>query len=216
LNNISYENDSRIQKRTYAALGEKNDASWVSARLLSADAQIRYVCSVAVDSRHWDIAHACGLSRTLIKKLRGRQAFEARGADDERIDTEGALAEVLAALLLEKAGALIAPLVAHKPDSGGVDITLADIKIDVKSIGQGRQFVNINCQQHVTKAPGTYMLVHFTRADVADVYAVSAQGVGAWKPVTFFRGAPLDPRRYYFSARLPASALEPLPEETEA
>lgn len=196
-------------------MGDKQDALASAAALLALPAAIQYVGSVALEDRLWDAAHACGTSRTLIKKIRGRKDYEARGADDERIDTEGALAEIVMALLLEKAGAEIAPLVAHKPDSGGVDITLDGKKIDVKSIGQGRLFVNINCRSHVDKPADAYVLVHLVRADVADVYCIAAKGVENWKQNTFLRGSPLDPRRYYYSAKLP-SDLGALPEEMEA
>ena len=196
-------------------MGDKQDALASAVALLTLPASIQYVGSVALESRLWDAAHACGTSRTLIKKIRGRKDYEARGADDERIDTEGALAEIVMALLLEKANADIAPLVAHKPDSGGVDITLDGKKLDVKSIGQGRLYVNINCRAHIDKPADAYVLVHLVRADVADIYCVAAKAVEGWKQNTFLRGAPLDPRRYYYSAKLPAE-LEALPEETEA
>lgn len=195
-------------------MGDRADALTGAKLLAEPPSCLAYAFSLAIEPRHWDAAHACSLSRTLIKKIRGRQDFEARGADDERIDTEGAIAEILMALLLEKAGALIAPLVAHKPDSGGVDITLDNKRLDVKSIGKGLELCNINSRQHVDKAIDTYVLVQLTRADVADVFVVSHAGVTSWKQNTFIREAPLDPRRYYFSTRMPTN-LEALPKETE-
>lgn len=105
--------------------------------LLEQNASPTYAFSLVIESLHWDVGHACGLSRTLIKKLRGCNAWENRGADDERIDAEGALAEVLVAMLLDKAPNItIAPLVAHMPDAGGVDITIDGKRLDVKSIGR--------------------------------------------------------------------------------
>lgn len=104
---------------------------------------------------------------------------------------------------------------AHKPDSGGVDVVLEGRRLDVKSIGQAKTLVNINCRQHAEKKAAAYVLVRFTRADVADVFVVSHQAVSAMKRVECLRGQPLDPRRYFYSARMPA-CLEPLPEEVEA
>lgn len=176
-----------------------------------------YAFSVAVEAMHWDAAHACGLSRTLIKKLRGRNAWENRGPDDERIDTEGALAEILVAFLVDKTpNTTIAPLVAHKPDSGGVDIVIDGKKLDVKSIGQGKTSINVNQAQHVVKGAAAYVLVHLARSDVADVYVVNCESVSSWKLNTFLRGASLDPRRYYYSMRLPSGDMEALPVEAEA
>lgn len=200
--------------RTFLAIGAQFDADLASVQLAEPTAGITYAFSLLVLPQHWDIAHACGLSRTLIKKLRGRKAFEDRGTEDERIDTEGALAEILMAMLLEKAGAQIAPLVAHKPDSGGVDVVLDGRRLDVKSIGQAKTLVNINCRQHAEKFAEAYVLVRFTRADVADVFVVSHDAVTAMKRVECLRGTPLDPRRYFYSARMPTN-FEPLPEETE-
>lgn len=48
------------------------------------------------------------------------------------------------AFALEKSGAAIAALVAHKPDTGGVDITIGDIRLDVKSIGEGSKQIALH------------------------------------------------------------------------
>jgi hypothetical protein len=172
-----------------------------------------YACSVVIEDAHWNAAHAVGLSRTLLKKIRGQEEHERR-EEETRIDTEGALAEILVAFLLEKSGATIAPLVAYKPDRG-VDIVLADKKLDVKSVGQAKAYCNINTSAHTSKAPAAYIVVRFTRSDTADIFVVNAEGVSSWKQNTFAYGKPLDPRRYYYSAKLPTN-LEPLPEEAEA
>ena len=208
------------QPRTFLAAGDKKDSLKAASLLTAEQTGITYAFSVAIDSRHWDAAHACGLSRTLIKKLRGQRAFESRGAtEDERIDTEGALAEILIAMVLEKAGAKVSPLVAHKPDSGGLDVEIEGKQIDVKSVGQGRTLININQRTHERKPAHGYVLVRFVRADVADVYVVGYAAVQkpAWQHVTCLRGQALDPGRHYFSCKLPnAGLLEDLPEEAEA
>lgn len=206
--------------RQFLAFGDKKDALAAAALLTAEQPGITYAFSVAVDSRHWDAAHAVGLSRTLIKKLRGQKAWESRGAaEDERIDTEGSLAEILIAMVLEKAGAKVSPLVAHKPDSGGLDVEIGGKALDVKSVGQGKTLININEWTHDRKPAHAYMLVKFARADVADVYVVNYGAVQkpAWQHVTCLRGQALDSGRYYFSCRLPAAGLlEDLPEEAEA
>ncbi len=201
------------------ALFDRRDALAVAERVKNASNEIGYICSVVLDDALWAVAHNCGQSRTQIKQYRGRRAYEGRGADDARIDAEGALAELVAGFVLEKAGATLSPLVAHKPDAGGVDVMLGDKRIDVKSIGQGRVYVNVNCKAHVEKPADRYMLVHLVRADIADIYVVDARAVEGWRQTTFLYGVPLDPRRYYWSARLPAGqlpALEPLEEAAEA
>lgn len=196
-------------------MGDRIDAEMAAQALTQETVEgITYAFSVVIDPRMRDSAHACELCRTLIKKLRGRKAFEDRGAEDERIDTEGALAELLMAMLLERAGVEIAPLVAHKPDSGGVDVMIDGKRLDVKSVGQTKRLVNINCRQHTAKAAEAYVLVRLTRSDVADVFVVSRDAGSAMKRVECLRGAPLDPGRYFYSARMPA-CLESLPEVVE-
>jgi hypothetical protein len=164
-----------------------------------------YAFSLAIEPLAWEAAHAVGLGRTLIKKLRGRQAWEGRGEHDERIDTEGALAEILLSQLLDKAGATLAPLVAHKPDFLGVDILLAGKRLDVKSIGQGRASCNINAKQHAAKYADAYLLVRLTRSDVADVFVVSQAGVSSWDHRTEYNRVPMEPGRHYYTGRLPTT-----------
>lgn len=206
-----------LTARNFLSFGVKADSIKAAALLLQSAKVPTYAFSVAIDPGHRSAAHACGLARTLIKKVRGRKAHEERGDDDERIDTEGALAEILMALVLEKAPDVqVAPLVAHKPDAGGVDITLAGQKLDVKSVGQARVFVNINQAQHTDKAAAAYVMVHLVRDDVADVYVVSCEHVAGWRLNTNLRGVALDPRRYYYSMKLPTGGLEALPVEEAA
>lgn len=203
--------------RKFLAPGYKQDALAAATAVVQQPSTPTYAFSMAIEPLAWEVGHACGLSRTLIKKLRGRKAHEERGTDDERIDTEGALAEVLIAMLLDKAPSVtIAPLVAHKPDTGGVDITVDGKRLDVKSIGQAKVFINVNEPQHRDKAAAAYVLVHFARADIADVYVVGCETVATWKLNKFLRGAPLDPRRWYYSMKLPSGDMEALPVEVEA
>jgi len=203
-------------RREFLALGDYKHARRAAELLLQTTEAPTYAFSIIIGGLAWEAAHACGLSRTLIKKLRGRKEHEGRGDDDERIDTEGALAEILLAHVLDKAPDVsIAPLVGHKPDSGGVDITLQGHRLDVKSVGQTKTYININEWQHVGKAAAVYVLCHFASPEVADVYVVSAASVAepTWKLNKFLHGKPLDPRRYYFSTRLPKDQMEPLPVE---
>lgn len=167
-----------------------------------------YLCSANITPQMWDAAHAIGLARTLIKKLRGQKAHENRGEDDERIDTEGALAELIAATAVaEKIGATVAPLVAHKP-SGDTDITWRENKLDVKCAGQGRICACINVQAHSRKVPRVYIIVHLVRADIADIYAVPGAHVPqAWRYVSTMRGAALPPGRHYYMHKMPAIPL---------
>lgn len=204
-----------LTKRVFLSLSGRLDSQLAAAEILKpTPSGPRYAFSVAISPAHWDVAHAVGLSRTLIKKLRGRKAHEDRGAADERIDTEGALGEVLAALLLEKAGVKCAPLVAHKPDSSGIDLQLEGQALDVKTVTQARTGVNINQRAHLDKLPAFYLVVRFARGDVADFYAVEAPLVSSWRLNTNNRGVALDPHRYYYSANLPR--MESLPEEVES
>lgn len=207
---------SSLTKRIFLSLDDRIDSELAAAEILkpSSEPGLRYLYSVSIPGSAWDIAHPCGLARTLIKKTRGRKAYEARGSDDERIDTEGCLGEYLAATLLGRAGAICAPLVAYKPDSSGVDITLEGHGIDVKSVTQARYGVNINQRAHLNKAPAFYLVVRFARGDVADFFLVAAAEVSNWRLNTNNRGVALDPGRYYYSATLPR--LEALQEEAEA
>lgn len=204
------------QVRTFINAAHKADSERAATLVNDAASEngIKYVFSMPVLPAHWEIAHATGLARTLIKKLRGRLEGEDRGDDDERIDTEGCLAELLVSLALERSGAEIAPLVAHKPDSSGLDVKSGGKRLDVKSISQARDCICINHQTHTRKKPDAYILVHLIRADTADVYVVSSAAVSSWYLATTLKKRPIPPRRFFYIKTMPA-VLEPLPPETE-
>lgn len=77
-----------------------------------------YLFSVAVTPADWNAAHSVGAARSAIATARGRNSGTYRpGADDERIDTEGALAELAIFGVLDRVADYCAPLVEHKPDA---------------------------------------------------------------------------------------------------
>lgn len=163
---------------------------------------LTYCFSIAIDERHWNAAHALGSFRYGLKVILGRKSWEDRGADNLRIDTEGALAEILLGLAFgtNKEVELTA-LADHRPVRD-VDAKLRGKRVEVKSVGQERTLLNINCDQHKHKAPDLVVAVHFSRADVADVWVVNGSLAG-FEHITKLRGMGLDPKRYHWRARLP-------------
>lgn len=206
-----------MSPRNFVDTNNKKEASAAAQNAvgLTAAPGIHYAFSLPITPELWDAAHMVGQARLHIKKIRGRADHEARGADDERIDTEGALAEILAGFVFDHVGAEIAPLVAIKPDSEGLDITHGDMSLDAKSVGQGRDSICINQHAHNRKAADAYLLVHLVRDDVADVYVASHATVSSWYLATTIKGRPLDPRRYFYISKLP-KGLEALPAKDEA
>lgn len=202
--------------------GDRNYAPSRS-QLLAATEQVSsakgfvYLSSVCVTPEHWAIGHAIGQARMLIKKFRGRKEHENRGDQDERIDTEGALAEFLACSMLQPLGRLVtaSPLVAYRPDSQGIDLKVGDRLIDVKSVGQGKDCAFINAEAHARKLPAGYLLCHFARADIADFYLVAHDEVSRWVYVDKLRGQTIPVERHFYRCRLPYKPL-PQPECCDA
>lgn len=197
---------SHSSARIFFARNDKVDAA-VAAEALNKTADqegVQYLGSVKVVPADWNAAHAVGLARTAIALARSRNSSKhRRGADDERIDTEGAMGELLAASLFGPAGAKVAPLVEWKPTAGSIDLGLAGSSYDVKAVSQSKRRVCINRASHLLRKPRAYVLVHLVADCVADFYVVSGAEVDAWQ---VFKG--YDP---YFAGQLP----EPLPLETE-
>lgn len=194
--------------RQFLALNSKNDASKAAAAITTANNDaIKYVASVEIASRQLQAAEAVGVARMLIKKARGQAAHESRGEDDVRIDTEGALAELLVANLLSPAGARMSPLVAFKPDTVGVDLQLGGKSFDVKSIPAKYWSIAINMRTHEFKESDGYVLVHLVSSTVADIYYVPYAAVERWPLVTAIKGVALEARRFYYLRALPTEKI---------
>lgn len=205
--------DKPLAWRTFLTLREASAAAVLRNSLFAAvanpDPAPLYVGSIEVDRAAWHVANAIGMSRMLLKAMRGRRASEDQGAKALQYDAEGALAELLVGLALEKAaGVQLAPLVAHKPDSSGLDIDLDGVLIDVKSVGQSQAFFNINAAAHQRKPPGLYLAAKFANDSVIDLLAVPAELVDTqFTLVAGSRGMP------FYSCRMSQlmPRLEPLP-----
>lgn len=172
------------QSRVFAGVGSAIEASFnlVEVLALCASERMRYAWSVRIDDRDWSIAHAVGQSRTLIALARGQcHPGVRRGADDARVDAEGALAEWAVAKAIGDATELerYSALVAHKAEKD-VDAVAAGKRLDVKSVGQFKTQCYINRAQHESKRPDAYLIAHIARSDVVDVYVVSAAAVSTW------------------------------------
>lgn len=173
---------SSLKQRVFLARNDKIDSALAATALadaMSAGSGFEYIASLEIRPDDWDVAHAVGVARTTIAKAGKLNSSKfRRGDQDERIDTEGAMGEWLTAGLLHRAGADAAALVAFKAPKGEVDLILEGKRVDVKTMGQtsGRQ-CNINREQHFTKTPDGYLVVHIVRADVADLYLVRAKEV---------------------------------------
>lgn len=199
---------SHSSARVFFARNDKVDAA-VAAEALNKTADqegVNYLGSVKVTDADWHAAHAVGMARTAIALARGRtQAKYRRGAaEDQRIDTEGALGELLAASLLGKAEeVVIAPLVEWRPSADSIDLQVTGSSYDVKAVSASKRRVCINRASHILRRPRAYVLVHLVAECVADLYLVAGSTVDTWQ---VFKG--YDP---YFAGQLP----EPLPLETE-
>lgn len=197
--------------RQFFALNSNTAANKVAAAITNANSDaINYIASVEIASRQLEAAEAVGMARMLIKKARGQAAHESRGEDDVRIDTEGALAELLVANLLSPVGARMSPLVAFKPDTVGVDLVLGGKSFDVKSVPAKYSNVAINAQTHDFKRSDGYVLVHIVCSTVADIYYVPYAAVAGWPLVQSIKGKKLDYKRWFYLRALPA--VEPLPD----
>jgi len=180
-------------------------AATESLLMLANTEVIEYMTSVEMTPADWHAAHAVGMARTAIALARGRTSSQhRRGADDERIDTEGAMGELLAASLFGPAGATIAPLVEWRPTADSVDMKVEDAEYDVKSVSMSKRRVCINRASHVNRKPKAYVLVHLASECVADIYVVAGQAVDGWKMFAGFSP--------YFASDMP----EPMPFEPEA
>jgi hypothetical protein len=200
--------ETTSSSRVFFARNDKLDsAKAIEALKMSSTAEtIEYLASVKVTPADWHAAHAVGAARTAIALARGRTSSKHRRPDDERIDTEGAMGELLAASVFGPAGAIVAPLVEWKPTAESVDLDVDESPYDVKAVSQTKRRVCINRRSHVTRHPRAYVLVHLVADCVADFYVVSGQAVDAWKVFTGF-----DP---YFAAEMPHPM--PLPDADDA
>lgn len=204
--------------RTFLKLRDATSAAALRNSLFAAVANPTpaplYVGSLHADNAAWHVANAIGMSRMLLKAMRGQKASENQGKQALQYDAEGALAELLVGLALERAaGVNLAPLVAHKPDSTGLDINLDGVLIDVKSVGQSQPFLNINAAAHQRKPPDLYLAVKVASPRVLDLLAVSAELVS-----TQFRLVPGSRGMPFYSAALSGlmPRLEPLPDPVAA
>lgn len=189
--------ETTSSSRVFFARNDKMDsAKAIEALKMSSTAEtIEYLASVQVNPADWHAAHAVGAARTAIALARGRTSSKHRRPDDERIDTEGAMGELLAASVFGPAGAIVAPLVEWRPTAESVDLDVDESPYDVKAVSQTKRRVCINRRSHVTRRPRAYVLVHLVADCMADFYVVSGQAVDAWKVFTGF-----DP---YFAADMP-------------
>lgn len=196
--------------RVFFARNDKVDSAIaIEALKMASTAQaIEYLASVEVTPADWHAAHAVGAARTAIALARGRTSSKHRRPDDERIDTEGAMGELLAASVFGPAGAVVAPLVEWRPTRDSVDLDVDESPYDVKAVSQSKRRVCINRASHVARRPRAYVLVHLVADCVADFYVVSGQAVDAWK---VFKG--YDP---YFAADMPPPMPLPVPEAEDA
>lgn len=197
--------------RVFFARNDKIDSAKAieALKMLSNTETIQYLASVEVNAADWHAAHAVGAARTAIALARGRNSSKhRRGADDERIDTEGAMGELLAASVFGPAGAVVAPLVEWKPTADSVDLGVDENPYDVKAVSQTKRRVCINRRSHVTRRPRAYVLVHLVADCIADMYVVSGQAVDAWRVFTGF-----DP---YFAADMPPPMPLPVAEAADA
>ena len=208
-NNTSSEATGRL----FLARNDKLDAD-IAAALLKGEGQgksgpLAYLFSVAITAEDWNAAHAVGAARTAIAKARGRTSGQyRRGADDERIDTEGALAELASFEVFGRAADYCAPLVEYKPNRQGLDLGVGGEHYDVKSISQSKSRCCINRAQHFEKRPRGYICVRIVSERILDVYYVAATDVEAWRVFTGYTP--------YFAANLPAAIPLPLTEDEPA
>lgn len=199
--------------RVFLARNDKLDAD-IAAALLKGEGQgksgpLAYLFSVAITAEDWNAAHAVGAARTAIAKARGRTSGTyRRGADDERIDTEGALGELAMFEVFGRAADYCAPLVEYKPNRQGLDLGVHGEHYDVKSISQSKSRCCINRAQHFEKRPKGYICVRIVSERILDVYYVSAEDVGAWKLFSGYTP--------YFAANLPPAIPLPLTEDEPA
>jgi hypothetical protein len=148
----------------------------------SVDAErITYQFSLHVTREDHDAAHAVGLARTALAKSRGRNsAAYRRGSDDERIDAEGALAELALFAMLDRSDARIAPLVDYRP-APTADIEFEGLTFDVKSVSKTRRNVALNARAHKVRPVSAYVLARIVEDDVIDVFSVAHSAVDAWE-----------------------------------
>lgn len=211
--------DNTLQRRSFLPLLNTSQArvlatNWANIAPSRPDvSRPTYLTSLHIPPELWEVAHSAGMARMQLKAWRGQAQHENRGADGARIDTEGVLAELLTASLFGPARdfVTVAPLLAFKPEAG-VDLTIYGSRVDVKSIGQGRNACTVNYATHHRKRPDYYLLVRLTRADVADVYLIDAAHLDELKPVRWLQGKPLQEGRWFYLLPLPElEPLEPLP-----
>lgn len=156
---------------------------------------IRYAFSVRVTDDDWTAAAAVGAARNALAKTRGRtSAAYRRGADDERVDMEGALAEIALYAVLDRSEALTAPLVTYRPEPAA-DIEYQGLTFDVKSVGASKNRVCINDRAHKTRPVSAYVLARIAERDRIDVYVVGHAAVSSWRLVSTgaspYRTAPM-------------------------
>lgn len=197
--------------RAFVSRNDKTDAAQAAAlihKLHSASTPaasgLAYAFSIAIESADWNAAHATGAARTAIAKARGRSSgIYRRGDADERIDTEGALAELALYSALGPVADYCAPLVEYKPSRTGLDLGLGGEHYDIKSMSQSAKLCCINQAQHFAKKPRGYICARIVSERIIDVYYVPASVVDGWKVFAGFTP--------YFADRLPA--IIPLPDE---
>ncbi|MNU44079.1 hypothetical protein D3C71_328850 [compost metagenome] len=169
--------------RAFLERNSRLDADLALAALesgIEAD-DITYAFSVAVTPDDWAAAHAVGLARTALAKTRGRYSSAyRRGADDERIDTEGAIAEIALYAVLDRSEALTAPLVTYRPEPAA-DLEFEGYSFDVKSVSQSKTRVCINARAHNSRPVSAYVLARITSERVIDVYVVGHAAVDRWR-----------------------------------
>lgn len=141
---------------------------------------ITYAFSLHLTPDDWLAATSIGQARTALAVARGRNDGEyRRGAQDARIDTDGALAELALFAILDRSEAICAPLVSYRPEQGA-DIQHAGLTFDVKSVSQGRAFVCINEKSHQRGAANAYLIAKIASDEAIDVFVVSRAAVDRW------------------------------------
>lgn len=156
------------------------DLALAALEINAAASTVTYAFSLRVSPADVSAANAIGQARTALAVARGRNdGTYRRGAQDERIDTDGALAELVLFAILDSSEAVCAPLVAFRPGQGA-DIQLAGLNFDVKSVSRGKALICINEKSHKRGAADAYLIAKIVADDTIDVFLVSRAGVDGW------------------------------------
>lgn len=152
-----------------------------------------FITAVKLTPDLWKLAEQVGGARNQLALLRGLtgQAYR-RGAQDTRLDVEGALGDIVLSALVAPAGWQLTPLVefTSKPDECDA-YTPDGLRVDAKTVTATKpDWCNINEKSHQEKAADVYVVVRIRSETLADVYAVPRAFVNGFKVKEGTNGAP--------------------------